>query len=108
MAPYRATLPVMMFSSGLKEDALRRADDDLAAGKALAHVVVAVAGQHQGQAVGDERTEALAARTAAVGGVDIIRQGVAVFAGDLAAKDGTKGAVGVGDIQRHALGRSCC
>ena len=39
-----------------------------------------------------------------MGGVNIIRQAVAVFAGDLAAKDGTKGAVGVGDIQRHALG----
>ena len=90
---------------GFVEDALRRADDDLAAGKALAHVVVAVAGQHQGQAVGDERTEALAARTAAVGSVDIIGQGIAVFAGDLAAEDGAEGAVGVGDVQRHALGR---
>ena len=38
-------------------------------------------------------------------GVHIVRQGVAVFAGDLAAKDGTKGAVYVGNVQADALGR---
>ena len=53
-------------------------------------------------------TKALAACTHTVGGVNIIRQAVAVFAGDLAAKDGTKGAVGVGDIQASRSGESCC
>ena len=37
-------------------------------------------------------------------GVHIIRQVVAVFTGDLAAKDGTKGAIHVGNIQADALG----
>ena len=37
-------------------------------------------------------------------GVHIIRQVVAVFTSDLAAKDGTKGAVHVGNIQADALG----
>ena len=89
---------------GLVGDALGRADDDLAAGQALAHVVVAVAGQLQGQALGDERAEALAARADAVGGVDIIGQGIAVLVGDLAAKDGAERTVGVGDVQGDALG----
>ena len=89
---------------GLEVDALRRAHDDLTAGKALAHVVVAVAHQLQRQAVGDKSTKALAACTVAVHGVHIVRQVVAVFAGDLAAKDGTKGAVYVGNIQADVLG----
>ena len=89
---------------GLVADALGRADDDLAAGQALAHVVVAVAGQAEGQALGDERAKALAACADALGGVDIVGQGAAVLAGDLAAKDGTQGAVGVGDLQPDALG----
>ena len=89
---------------GLEVDALRRAHDDLAAGKALAHVVVAVAHQLQRQAIGDKGTKALAACTGAVHGVHIVRQVVAVFAGDLAAKDGTKGAIHVGNIQADALG----
>ena len=89
---------------GLVADALGRADDDLAAGQALAHVVVAVAGQAEGQALGDERAKALAACADALGGVDIVGQGAAVLAGDLAAKDGTQGAVGVGDLQPDTLG----
>ena len=88
----------------LEGDALRRAHNDLAAGQALAHVVVAVAHQVQRQATRDERAEALAAGTHTVGGEHVIRQGAAVLAGDLAAKDGTKGAVGVGHVQGHALG----
>ena len=89
---------------GLEVDALRRTHNDLAAGKALAHVVVAVTHQLQRQAIGDKGTKTLAACTVAVHGVHIVRQVVAVFAGDLAAKDGTKGAVHVGNIQADALG----
>ena len=66
---------MMMFSSRLEGDALGRAHDELAAGQALAHVVVAVAGQLQRQALGDERAEALAACAGAVDGVDVIRAG---------------------------------
>ena len=52
---------MMMFSSGLKALPSGGLDDELAAGEALAEVVVAVAGQLKRQALGDERAEALAA-----------------------------------------------
>ena len=59
---------------GLVGHVFRRADNDLAAGKAFAHVVVAVAGQPQGQALGNERAKALAAGSVAADGVHIVRQ----------------------------------
>ena len=52
----------MMFSSGTKRRAVRRVDDDLAAGQALADVVVGVAFEGQGHAPRDEGAEALAGR----------------------------------------------
>ncbi len=63
--------------------------------------------QLQRQAARDEGTEGCR-RTHTVGGEDVIRQAAAVVAGDLAAKDGTKGAVGVGDIQPSRSGEPCC
>ena len=68
---------MMMFSSGLKVTVLGRIDDQLAAGKALAQVVVAVALQLQGQPLGDEGTKALSAAAVAVDDEGILRQAVA-------------------------------
>ena len=84
---------------------LGRAEDDLAARQALAHVVVALADQLEGQALRDEGPEALAARAGAAHRVGVVGQGAAVAAGDLAAQDGAEGAVGVGHFQADRLGR---
>ena len=51
---------MMMFSSGAKVEPLRRIDDELCAGKALADVVVGVAFEVEGHALGHEGAEALA------------------------------------------------
>ena len=53
---------MMMFSSATNVDACRRVDDDLAAGQALADVVVGVAFERQRHAARHERAEALAGR----------------------------------------------
>ena len=51
-----------MFSSGTNVASLRRVDDDLAAGEALAAVVVGVAFEAQRHAARHEGAEALAGR----------------------------------------------
>ena len=54
----------MMFSSATKRRVARRDDDDAAAREALAEVVVGIALERDGDAVGQERAEALAGRAA--------------------------------------------
>ena len=87
-------------------DILGRVNDQLAAGKALAHIVVGIANQFQGQASGDKGTKALAAVPVADHMEGIFRQGVAKLAGDLAAKNRAERAVGVANFQfnGHRLG----
>ena len=60
VAPYSATLPMMMFSSGDERRACRRIDDELAARQTLADVVVGVAFELERHAARHERAEALA------------------------------------------------
>ena len=88
----------------LKGRALGRIDDEAAAGQALAKVVVAVPLQFQGQALGDEGAEALAAAAVAVDGVVALRQGVMKPFGDLVAQDGAHGPVGVAHRGGQRLG----
>ena len=88
-----------MFSSAAKGDVLRRAHDDPAAGQPLAQVVVGVAEQAHGHALGQEGAEALAGRPAE-GEVDgpLGQAGAAVAAGDLVAEQGPHRAVHVGHV----------
>ena len=93
----------MMFSSAANGASSSGAHHDAPAGQALAEVVVGVAEQAHGHALGHEGAEALA-RRAPEGEVDgpLGQPGPAVAPGDLVAEQGADGAVHVGD--RH-LGR---
>lgn len=76
----------------------RRINDDLAAGKALADVVIRIALQGERQALRDEGAEALSRRADEGEGYGVFGQSfIAVAAGDLAAKDGAGDTVGVLD-----------
>ena len=72
---------MMMFSSGLKGAVLGRIDNQLAAGQALAEIVVGVALQLQGQPLGDEGAEGLAAAAGALDREGVVRQGCCRRAG---------------------------
>ena len=74
VAPYRATLPTMMFSAAVEGAVLGRIDHQLAAGEALAEVVVGVPLQLQGQALGQEGAEGLAAAAGTLDGEGVLRQ----------------------------------
>ena len=77
-----------------------RVDDDLAAGQALADVIVGVALEDKGHAVGEERAEALAGRALEVDADGVVGQaGGAPLAGDLAAGDRADDPVDVADGQ---------
>ena len=91
---------------GLEFALFRRVDDELAAGKALAEIVVGVALQLQRQALGDKCAEALTRAAGAANLVGILGQTVAVAAGDLRTEQGAEGPVSAGDIQRQAGGLS--
>jgi hypothetical protein len=61
VAPYSTVLPTMMFFVASPRNSMRRAHHDAAARQALAGVVVGLADQVEGDAVGQEGAEALAA-----------------------------------------------
>ena len=88
----------MMDSSGHDAGVGRRPDHDAAARETLADIVVAFAFELEGDALGEERAEALAggALEADVDGV-VGQAGVAVALGDLAREHGAGGAVDVAD-----------
>ena len=65
----------------------------LAARKSLTEVVVAVAGQLNGQSLGDKRAEGLSARTRAVYRIGIVIEGIAEALCDLGAENGAEGSV---------------
>ncbi len=67
--------------AGIERAVLRGIDDQLAAGEALAQVIVGVALQLQGQSLGDEGAEGLAAAAVAVDDIGVVRQGVCRGAG---------------------------
>ena len=76
----------------------RRGDDQPPPGQALAHVVVGLPGQDQGDAVGQERPKALPPRAVGLDDNGVVRQpGVAVAPGHLARQHGPDGAVRVAD-----------
>ena len=78
----------------------RRVDNDLAAGKALADVIVGVPFQGQGDAPGDERAETHPGRPVEMHPHCILRQSRgAVAFGDFVAQDGSRGTVGIPDGQ---------
>ncbi len=99
VAPYRMTLPAMMFSSATNVRRGRRAaDHDAPARQALAHVVVGVALQVQGDPPGQEGAQALAGRAGQRHGDGVVGQALAaVAAGELVAEHGAHRAVDVGD-----------
>ena len=75
---------------------LRRADDDAAARKALADIVVAVADQLEGDAARQEGAEGLAGGAGQLHRDGVVRQAlVAVALGDLARQHGAGRAVDV-------------
>ena len=85
---------------GLERAAGRRGDHQLAAGHALADVVVGVAFQVQVQAAGVPDAEALPRRALeAEGNRRVLHALVAVLLGDLAGHARTDGAVAVADVQ---------
>ena len=78
-----------------------RIDDDLAAGQALAEVIVGVAFQDEGHASGHERAEALAGAAGEMNLDGVLGQALGALApGDFAADDGADDAVDVADGQR--------
>ena len=92
---------MMTFSSATNVEASRRIDDDLAAGQALADVIVGVAFQRQRHAARHERAEALAGRAVEVQLDRVVGQARgAVAPRHLAAGDGADDAVDVADRQR--------
>ena len=79
---------------------LRRINDDAAAGESLAHVIVRVALQREGDALGQECAEALPGRAGELELDGVVRQAVrAVPPRDLSAQHGADGAVHVADGQ---------
>ena len=86
-----------------KARVLRREQHQPAAGETLAEVVVAVACEADGHALGQERAEGLAAAALRVDGEGVLGQSASVQPRDLAAEDGSEGAVGAGDGQGDAL-----
>ena len=86
----------------LKGNSRRRIDNQLAAGKTFSKVVVGIAYQLQGQALGNKRAEALTAAAAAANGVGVLRQSLRVFPGNLRAEDGSQGTVYIGNIHLDA------
>ena len=64
----------MMFSSATKGDGGRRPQHDAPARQALAHVVVGVALEAQGDAPGQEGAEALAGRAGEADGDGVVGQ----------------------------------
>ena len=92
---------MMMFSSGTKVELFRRIHDDLAAGQAFADVIVGVAFQGEGHALGHERAEALAGAAGEMNFDGVFRQTFRAPApGDFAADDRADDAVDVADGQR--------
>ena len=88
----------MMFSSATKGDVGRRSQHDAPAREALAHVVVGVALEVQGDAPGQEGAQALAGRAGQGDGDGVVGQALAaVAAGELGAEHGAHRAVDVGD-----------
>ena len=85
-------------------DVLGRIHDDLAAGQALAQIVVAVAYQFQGQSLGDEGAEALTAVAVADDMEGVVGQGVAEFRGNLGAENAAEGTVGVAHLHGDGSG----
>ncbi len=84
----------------------RREDDELAAGQAFAEVVVGVAFQEEGHALGHERAEALPGAAGEMDLDGVLGQPLGAPApGDLAADDGADDAVDVADGQdgQHLL-----
>ncbi len=73
---------------GLKLHGPGRIHDQLAAGQALAEIVVAVPHQFQGQPSGDKGAEALAAAAAAAYHKGVLRQSLRIPPGDLGSEDG--------------------
>ena len=109
VAPYSATLPMMMLSSGTKLDFGGRIDDEPAAGEALADVVVRVAFQFQRDAAGQERAEALPGRAGELEVDRAVRQTLlAPPLGDLVAEDRADRAVRVDDRQARRAPASPC
>ena len=97
---------MMMFSSGAKVEACRRINDDLAAGKALADVIVGIAFQFQGDPARDKRAKTLPGRAVEAQVDGIIRQAFrAVAAGHLAADLRADHAVDIanGQVDRDAF-----
>ena len=76
----------------------RRVDDQLAAGQSLADVVVGLADQLQGDAVGQEGAEALAGGPLQADVDGVVRQtAIALAPGHFAGQHRSHGAVGVAD-----------
>src|SRR3954471_4476894 len=85
---------------GLEGLTFGRINDDFAAGKAFADVIVGVAFKAEGHAVRNERAEALAGRTFKVQLDGVFGQAFgAVFARDFAAENRADNAVDVSDLQ---------
>ena len=76
--------------------------NQLAAGKALAEIVVALSRQLQRQPPGDERTEGLAARTSAQHPVEIFLQIISQDSGNLASQNGAQRPIGVRHVYLQA------
>ena len=79
---------------------LRCPNDQLTAGKSLAEVVVAVAGQAKGQSLRDKCAEALSACAGALYLNRILRKSLRILSCDLRTQQGSEGAVDVADLQR--------
>ena len=89
---------------GRKAAALLGLHHQLAAGQTLAKIVVGVALQPDGQALGQEGAEGLAAAAQTVHHIGVLLQAVAEAPGNLAAQDGAQGPVDAGDPDGFAVG----
>ena len=76
-------------------------DDDLSAGEALAHIVVAVPFQLQGEPFGNEGTEGLPTAAGTLDSEGVVGQAAAVEPGDIGTENGPQGPVGTGDGDVH-------
>ena len=87
---------------GLEADALRRIDDELAAGKSFPEVIVAVADEFQCQPLRDECAEALTARSAALHSKCIFFQRIRIALRDLRTEDCSQRPVGIAHVDGDA------
>ena len=89
-----------IFSSGRKVDALRRIDDQSTAGKPLPKIIVGLAFQFEGDALGEKRAETLAGRPVEAEADDIAGKPLGpVAASDFAGEHGAHGAVHIANRQ---------